>query len=76
MDETRRLRPKDALRRYIGERQPEDTWELFNFVFWMEGQDLWDEDRDEPIGECRYHIVAASDTPCPFDFQETLEAGL
>jgi hypothetical protein len=58
------LRPKDLVKQYIRDRQPDldDFSVLFDFVYWMEGQDR------DPM-DCRVHVVEASedDGLCPFD---------
>jgi len=65
------LRAKDALREYLrfekmsGEYADEVVPALFSFVFWLEGQDL---EADE--SPCRYHLVPAADSPCPFEFDQ------
>ncbi len=54
-------RPKDVLREYIKDRHPDPDIShlLFDFVFWMEGQ-------DREGMECRYHVVPADQSECPF----------
>ena len=56
-------RPKDVLKQYLRERGASHealTHMLFDFVYWMEGQDRQDM-------KCRYHIAPALESECPFD---------
>ena len=68
-------RAKDVLKDYL--RTHRDAYDvsdhvvpyLYDFVYWLEGQDLLEEDSDKWV-ECRYHVVPAADSTCPFDFRE------
>lgn len=73
------MRPKDAVKEYLGYLASQtsfslDTQEevaqfqhlLFDFAYWMEGQDLILDDDLEAYWRCRYHIVPAHESPCPF----------
>lgn len=75
----KRKRPKDLVKEFqawvdkdgsTASRQELDQfghW-LYSFAYWMEGQDLIDENSDleEPGWACRYHVVPAHESPCPF----------
>ena len=59
-------RPKDIVKEYIRDRGPaidEVTHELYSFAFWMEGQ-------DRRGMKCRYHVIPAIESECPFDVIE------
>ena len=53
------------LKTYIRERRPDEEIYhlLFDFVYWMEGQ-------DKPKMAGRFHVVPADQSPCPFDAPE------
>lgn len=78
--EMKRKRPKDLVREYLAWVERDATegtrkelefcghW-LYGFAYWLEGQDLWDEDIDrDNLSElkCRYHVIPAWQSPCPF----------
>ena len=58
-------RPKDLVKEYIRDRgSPVDelTHMLYDFAYWMEGQ-------DRPDMHCRYHVKPAVEDECPFDVE-------
>jgi len=67
-----RLRAKDVVKEWLRHIHEGDTTEaaiqelemsqhwVFMFAYWLEGQDR------DPM-DCRYHVVAASESECPFN---------
>lgn len=61
-----RMRPKDAVKEYQrtrGVSHDELSHLLYDFAYWLEGQ-------DRPGQACRYHIIPAIESECPFDVGE------
>jgi hypothetical protein len=68
----RQPRAKDILREYLRTHKEAYTSDeavpyLYDFVYWLEGQDLIEDDH---WAECRYHVVPADQSTCPFDSGE------
>lgn len=68
-DRFRTPRAKYVVKEYLAEgRAIHDavSHELFSFAYWLEGQ-------DRSGMQCRYHIIPALESECPFDYVEEME---